>query len=59
MTFDDAGVSVSIIDSHTEGEPTRVILDGWPALEGATMAERQHGQVEANLAVMIMVSSGG
>jgi proline racemase len=33
-------VSVSIIDSHTEGEPTRVILDGWPALEGATMAER-------------------
>jgi 4-hydroxyproline epimerase len=34
-------VSVSIIDSHTEGEPTRVILDGWPALEGTTMAERQ------------------
>ena len=27
--------------------------------EPATMAERQHGQVEANLAVMIMVSSGG
>jgi 4-hydroxyproline epimerase len=41
VTFDDAGVSVSIIDSHTEGEPTRVILDGWPALEGTTMAERQ------------------
>jgi 4-hydroxyproline epimerase len=35
-------VSLSVIDSHTEGEPTRVILDGWPALEGRTMAERQH-----------------
>jgi 4-hydroxyproline epimerase len=34
-------VSLSVIDSHTEGEPTRVILDGWPALEGPTMAERQ------------------
>jgi 4-hydroxyproline epimerase len=34
-------VSVSIVDSHTEGEPTRVILDGWPVLEGSTMAERQ------------------
>ncbi len=33
-------VSLSVIDSHTEGEPTRVILDGWPALEGRTMAER-------------------
>lgn len=32
---------LSIIDSHTEGEPTRVILDGWPPLAGATMAERQ------------------
>ncbi len=34
-------VSLSVIDSHTEGEPTRVILDGWPALAGRTMAERQ------------------
>jgi 4-hydroxyproline epimerase len=34
-------VSLSVIDSHTEGEPTRVILDGWPALEGLTMAERR------------------
>jgi 4-hydroxyproline epimerase len=34
-------VSLSVIDSHTEGEPTRVILDGWPALEGRTMAERR------------------
>jgi 4-hydroxyproline epimerase len=32
---------LSIIDSHTEGEPTRVVLDGWPPLVGDTMAERQ------------------
>ena len=32
---------VSIIDSHTEGEPTRVVVDGWPMPEGATMAERR------------------
>lgn len=33
--------TVSVVDSHTEGEPTRVVVDGWPALRGATMAERR------------------
>jgi proline racemase len=33
--------SLSVVDSHTEGEPTRVVVDGWPLLEAATMAERQ------------------
>ncbi len=33
--------SVSVVDSHTEGEPTRVVTAGWPAPEGATMAERR------------------
>jgi len=28
------------VDSHTEGEPTRVVLDGWPPPTGASMAER-------------------
>lgn len=32
---------LSIIDSHTGGMPTRVILDGFPTLRGATVAERQ------------------
>jgi len=32
---------VSVIDSHTEGEPTRVVVDGWPMPAGATMAERR------------------
>lgn len=30
-----------VVDSHTEGEPTRVVVEGWPALTGATMAERR------------------
>jgi len=31
---------ITVIDSHTEGEPTRVVLDGWPQPSGSTMAER-------------------
>lgn len=38
MTFPS---SVTVVDSHTEGEPTRVVVDGWPALESATMAGRR------------------
>jgi 4-hydroxyproline epimerase len=33
--------TVRVVDSHTEGEPTRVVIDGWPELAGATMAERR------------------
>ena len=29
------------IDSHTEGEPTRVLIEGAPVLRGAAMAERR------------------
>ncbi|HEX9189570.1 MAG TPA: proline racemase family protein [Vicinamibacteria bacterium] len=32
---------VDVVDSHTEGEPTRTVVEGWPALEGRTMAERR------------------
>ena len=32
--------SMRVVDSHTEGEPTRVVIDGWPQPQGATMAER-------------------
>jgi len=32
---------VDVVDSHTEGEPTRVVVDGFPPLGGATMAERR------------------
>lgn len=29
------------IDSHTEGEPTRIVYDGFPHLEGSTMMEKK------------------
>ncbi|MGI8509328.1 MAG: proline racemase family protein [Gemmatimonadaceae bacterium] len=32
---------IRIVDSHTEGEPTRVVVDGWPQPVGSTMAERR------------------
>lgn len=32
---------IRVIDSHTEGEPTRVVVEGWPLPHGATMAERR------------------
>ncbi|KQQ57303.1 hydroxyproline-2-epimerase [Pseudomonas sp. Leaf127] len=30
-----------VIDSHTGGEPTRLVLDGFPPLAGATLAEQR------------------
>src|SRR4051794_18895527 len=33
---------MQVIDSHTEGEPTRVVVDGWPQPRGSTMAERRN-----------------
>ena len=32
--------TIRVVDSHTEGEPTRVVVEGWPVPSGATMAER-------------------
>lgn len=32
--------SIRVVDSHTEGEPTRVVIDGWPQPRGRTMRER-------------------
>jgi proline racemase len=32
---------IRVVDSHTEGEPTRVVIDGWPMPNGSTMAERR------------------
>ena len=36
---------IKIIDSHTGGEPTRVVASGGPELGGGTMAERQESIV--------------
>ena len=32
---------ISLLDSHTGGEPTRLILDGFPDLGHGTMSERR------------------
>ena len=31
-----------VIDSHTGGEPTRLVMSGFPALEGVTIADQLH-----------------
>ncbi len=37
--------AITVIDAHTEGEPLRVIVSGYPALEGATiLARRRHAR---------------
>src|SRR5690606_20783845 len=33
--------ALDVIDSHTEGEPTRVVTAGWPELRAADMAGRR------------------
>jgi 4-hydroxyproline epimerase len=33
--------AIRVVDSHTEGEPTRVVVDGWPQPAGETMPERR------------------
>lgn len=32
---------IYVVDTHTEGEPTRVVLAGFPRLEGSTIAEKR------------------
>jgi proline racemase len=32
---------IEVVDSHTEGEPTRVVISGWPEPPGATVLERR------------------
>ena len=41
LTADSMPTTMRVVDSHTEGEPTRVVIDGWPQPNGATMAERR------------------
>jgi 4-hydroxyproline epimerase len=33
--------TMTVVDSHTEGEPTRVVVEGWPALLASTMDGRR------------------
>ena len=34
-------VALQFVDSHTAGEPTRVIINGWPQPDGPTMQDRR------------------
>jgi 4-hydroxyproline epimerase len=34
-------MNIRVVDSHTEGEPTRVIIEGGPDLGGGSLAERR------------------
>jgi proline racemase len=40
-SFTDEPLEIRVVDSHTEGEPTRVVLEGWPRPAGSTMEERR------------------
>ena len=33
--------TLEVVDSHTEGEPTRVVIEGWPQPVGGTMHEKR------------------
>lgn len=33
--------AIETIESHTGGEPLRIIVDGWPAIEGETILEKR------------------
>jgi proline racemase len=37
---------ISAIDTHTSGEPTRIIMSGLPPIQGTTMAEKKHYMIE-------------
>lgn len=40
IALPDGALSVHVVDSHTGGEPTRVVTHGFPDLRGATLGER-------------------
>jgi proline racemase/trans-L-3-hydroxyproline dehydratase len=37
---------ISAIDTHTSGEPTRIVLSGLPPIQGSTMAEKQQYMID-------------
>lgn len=38
--------TISVVDTHTAGEPTRIVLSGLPPILGATMAEKKQYMAE-------------
>jgi 4-hydroxyproline epimerase len=43
--------SIEVVDSHTEGEPTRVVVSGWPPLSAPTMEGRRNELAERDAAI--------
>ena len=41
LTCPDGVVTIAVVDSHTGGEPTRVVIGGFPPLRAASLAERR------------------
>jgi 4-hydroxyproline epimerase len=41
ITIPTGTLTVHVVDSHTGGEPTRVVLEGFPQLVGASLLERR------------------
>ena len=41
VTDQQIPATLEVVDSHTEGEPTRVVVGGWPQLAGLSMAEHR------------------
>jgi len=39
---------IHVIDSHTGGEPTRLVMDGFPALAGGTLVEKRDALRESH-----------
>ena len=48
-------LTISVIDSHTGGEPTRVITDGFPALSGASVADKRADLLANHLALARLI----
>jgi proline racemase len=54
-TAQSGDLTISIIDSHTGGEPTRVVMSGFPSLAGGSVAEKRADLVENHMDVMRLV----
>jgi len=37
---------LSTVEMHTGGEPTRIVVDGWPRLHGASLLDKRREATE-------------
>jgi proline racemase len=54
-TDQSGDLTISVIDSHTGGEPTRVVMSGFPSLAGDSVAAKRADLVENHMDVMRLV----